>query len=125
FADADLDQAVSWAMMAAFVNMGEVCVAGSRLLVEAPVYTDVVAGVAAAASSLPIGDALDPETFIGPLVNVAHADRVRGFVDRAISRGDAEPENEHKVPDGLTKAYVAPTVLRNVKPGSEIEQHEV
>jgi acyl-CoA reductase-like NAD-dependent aldehyde dehydrogenase len=125
FADADLDQAVSWAMMAAFVNMGEVCVAGSRLLVEAPVYSDVVAGVAAAAGSLPIGDALDPQTFIGPLVNVAHADRVRSFVDRAITNGDAAHENEPTLPDGLTNAYVAPTVLRDVKAGSEIEQHEV
>ncbi len=125
FADADLDQAVTWAMMAAFVNMGEVCVAGSRLLVEASVYDDVVAGVAGAGSSLPVGDALDPQTFIGPLVNAAHADRVRGFIDRALRSGEASPAHEPVLPGGLTSAFVAPTVLRDVRPGSEIEQNEV
>ena len=125
FADADLDQAVTWAMMAAFVNMGEVCVAGSRLLVEVPVYDDVVSGVAAAAGTLPIGDAMDPQTFIGPLVNVEHADRVRGFVDRALTKGDAQSVNEPTLPGDLTEAYVAPRVLRNVRTGSEIEQNEV
>ncbi len=125
FADADLDMAVTWAMMAAFVNMGEVCVAGSRLLVEGAVYDDVVKGVAGAAASLPIGDALDPGTFIGPLVNVAHANRVRGFIDRALSAGDAAVAGGGTIPDGFTDAYVAPTVLRDVRVGSEIEQREV
>ena len=125
FADADLDQAVGWAMMAAFVNMGEVCVAGSRLLVEDAVYDDVVKGVAAASSGLPIGDALDPETFIGPLVNEAHADKVRGFVDRALSGGAAELVGGGAVPEGSPASFVAPTVLGRVQPGSEVEQTEV
>jgi acyl-CoA reductase-like NAD-dependent aldehyde dehydrogenase len=125
FADADLDAAVGWAMMAAFVNMGEVCVAGSRLLVEASVYDDVVAGVAAAASHLPIGDALDPETFIGPLVTEAHADRVRGFVTRAVDAGDAEVVGGGTLPDGTTPTFVAPTVLGRVRADSDVAQHEV
>lgn len=125
FADADLDAAVSWAMMAAFVNMGEVCVAGSRLLVEASVYDDVVAGVAAASSHLPIGDALDPQTFIGPLVSEAHAARVRGFVERAAAAGDAEVVGGGTVPDGAPATFVAPTVLGRVRPDSEVAQHEV
>src|SRR3546814_17650044 len=61
FADADLEQAAGWAMMAAFVNMGEVCVAGSRLLVHESVYDEVVARVAEQASFLHIGDAPDPD----------------------------------------------------------------
>ena len=125
FADADLEPAVSWAMMAAFVNMGEVCVAGSRLLVEAPIYDVFVKGVAAAAAGLPIGDALDPETFIGPLITDAHADRVRGYVDRAVAAGDAEVVGGGTVPDGVPSTFVAPTVLGNVRSGSELEQDEV
>lgn len=125
FADADIEQAIGWATMAAFVNMGEVCVAGSRLLVQEPLYDEVVAGVAAAASQLPIGDALDPQTFIGPLVHERHADRVRGFVHRAGSEGNARVVGEPRLPDGSRTTYVAPTVLADVRSGSEIEQEEV
>jgi acyl-CoA reductase-like NAD-dependent aldehyde dehydrogenase len=125
FADADLEQAVGWAMMAAFVNMGEVCVAGSRLLVEEAVYDDVVAGVAAAAASLPVGDALDPQTFVGPLITEEHAARVRGFVSRAVSGGDATVVGSPSVAGGSRSTFVPPTVLGRVRPGSEIEQREV
>jgi acyl-CoA reductase-like NAD-dependent aldehyde dehydrogenase len=125
FADADLDAAVSWAMMAAFVNMGEVCVAGSRLLVETSVYDDVVRGVADASAHLPIGDALDPETFIGPLVSELHADRVRGFVDRSLANRDAEMVGGGSLPEGAIPTFVAPTVLGRVRPESEVAQREV
>ena len=126
FADADMDQAVPWAMMAAFVNMGEVCVAGSRLLVESSAYPDVVERVAAMAATLPIGDALDPRTFIGPLISRQHADKVRGFVTRAVERGDARiVDGGGAVPPGSAATFVAPTVLADVRQGSEIEQEEV
>jgi acyl-CoA reductase-like NAD-dependent aldehyde dehydrogenase len=125
FADADLDAVATWAMLAAFNNMGEVCVAGTRLLVEASAYDDVVAAVAGAASGLPIGDQFDAQTFIGPLVNAEHADRVRGFVERAISGGGATLVGGGTVPDGLNGAFVAPMVLGDLGAGAEIEQHEV
>jgi acyl-CoA reductase-like NAD-dependent aldehyde dehydrogenase len=125
FGDADIEAATQWAMMAAFVNMGEVCVAGSRLLVEGRVYDEVVQGVAAAAAGLPIGDALDVNTFIGPLITAGHADRVRGYVQRALDGGVAELAGEGDLPQGMPATYVAPTVLGRVSPGSEIEQYEV
>jgi acyl-CoA reductase-like NAD-dependent aldehyde dehydrogenase len=125
FADADVDAAVSWSMMAAFVNMGEVCVAGSRLLVEESVYDEVVHGVAGAAAHLPIGDALAESTFIGPLISEGHAARVRGFVDRAVGAGTAEIVGGGVVPDGSIATFVAPTVLGRVQPGSEVAQSEV
>ncbi|MCM2388594.1 aldehyde dehydrogenase family protein [Streptomyces albipurpureus] len=125
FADSDLEQAVGWAMMAAFVNMGEVCVAGSRLLIEESVYDEVIHGVAEAAASLPIGDALDPSTFIGPLINERHAERVRGYVERAVGAGDAKLIGSPSVPSGLGSAFVAPTVLGGVRRGCELEQQEV
>jgi acyl-CoA reductase-like NAD-dependent aldehyde dehydrogenase len=125
FDDADVEQAAGWAMMAAFVNMGEVCVAGSRLLVHEKVYDEVVARVAEQAGYLPIGDALDPGTFIGPLISEAHADRVRGFVARAAGEGGAEVVGGGSVPDGARSTFVAPTVIGRVRPGSELEQTEV
>jgi acyl-CoA reductase-like NAD-dependent aldehyde dehydrogenase len=125
FADADLDQAVHWATMAAFVNNGQVCVAGSRLLAERPVYGDVVEGIAKAAAGLPMGDALDPGTFLGPLVTEGHADRVRGFLDRATAGGEARVVGSPPIPPAHPRTFVAPTVLRDVRPGAEIEQEEV
>jgi acyl-CoA reductase-like NAD-dependent aldehyde dehydrogenase len=125
FADADLDQAVRWATMAAFVNNGQVCVAGSRLLAERSVYGDVVEGVAKAAAGLQMGDALDPGTFLGPLVTEGHADRVRGFLERATVGGEARVVGSPPIPPAHPRTFVAPTVLRDVRPGAEIEQEEV
>jgi acyl-CoA reductase-like NAD-dependent aldehyde dehydrogenase len=125
FADADLDQAVQWAAMANFVNAGQVCVAGSRLLVQRSVYDQVVAGVVEQTKDFRIGDALDADTFLGPLINAAHAEKVRGFVRRAIADGNAEVAGEARVPVGLPDTFVAPTVLGRVRVGSEIEQEEV
>ena len=125
FADAEFEQAVQWATMAAFVNMGEVCVAGSRLLIEQTVYDDVVRGVVQAASGLPIGDALDPATFIGPLVTEDHAAKVRGYVDRAVADGSGELVGGGEVPAGLRETFVSPAVLGRVRPDSEVAQEEV
>jgi acyl-CoA reductase-like NAD-dependent aldehyde dehydrogenase len=125
FADADLEGAVHWATMAAFVNSGQVCVAGSRVLVEEKVYGDVVRELARSSGALPIGDALDPATFFGPLISFEHADRVRGFVDRATRSGDAEIAGQGTPPADRPRTFVAPTVLAHVRRGSEIEQEEV
>jgi len=125
FADADLDQAVRWATMAAFVNNGQVCVAGSRLLAEQSVYDVVVEGVADAAADLPMGDALDSGTFLGPLVTEGHADRVRAFIDRAVGGGEGRIVGSPPTPPAHPRTFVAPTVLRDVRPGTEIEQEEI
>jgi acyl-CoA reductase-like NAD-dependent aldehyde dehydrogenase len=124
-ADADLDRAVTWAAMASFVNAGQVCVAGSRLLVERSVHDEVVQGVVELARQFRIGDALDSDTFMGPLVTAEHAANVRGFRDRALAAGDAIAVGGAELPDGLPPTFVAPVVLGAVRPGSELEQQEI
>src|SRR4029079_13434491 len=69
FADADLDAAVPGSAMAVCRSSGQCCGAGTRLFVERPVYDEVVEGVAAFADSLRVGNSLDPETQIGPVVS--------------------------------------------------------
>ena len=69
FADADLDAAVPGAAMAVFANSGQICSAGTRLFVEQKVYDEFVERVAAFAKALQVGNGLDPETQIGPLVS--------------------------------------------------------
>ncbi|MBW3606390.1 MAG: aldehyde dehydrogenase [Actinobacteria bacterium] len=81
FADADLNAAVSWSNRAIFTNSGQVCLAGSRLFVQRPVYDEFVARFVASADALTIGDPLQPETQLGPLASETHFRKVSGYLD--------------------------------------------
>jgi aldehyde dehydrogenase (NAD+) len=87
FADADLEAAAKMAVVAAFANSGQVCSAGTRLFVERAVYQDFAAEVARIAAGLRIGDGLDPETDLGPLVSGRQLERVCGHMDDALAAG--------------------------------------
>ena len=76
FADADLDKAVPGAAMSVFSNSGQICCAGTRIYVEQPIYEDFVAGVSEFARGLKVGNSLDPETEIGPLVSAEQLEKV-------------------------------------------------
>ncbi len=81
FADADLDAAVPGAAMAVFANSGQICSAGTRLFVEQKVYDEFVGRVAEFGKKLQVGNGLDPNTQIGPLVSQQQIDRVSGYLD--------------------------------------------
>src|SRR5262244_3050937 len=80
FQDADLDAAVPGAAMAVFANSGQICSAGTRLFVESDVYDEFVGRVAEFGKKLRVGNGLDPETQIGPLVSEQQLDRVTGYL---------------------------------------------
>ena len=86
-ADADLERAIPGAAAAIFSNSGQICTAGSRLLVEAPVFDRVMEGVASIARDLRLGSAFDPATQVGPLVSSQQRDRVGGIVARGLAEG--------------------------------------
>lgn len=81
FADADLDQALQAAFWGIFWNKGEVCVAGSRILVERPIYDEFVERFARLAQQAVLGDPLDPATQIGPMASRAEYDKVLRYVE--------------------------------------------
>jgi acyl-CoA reductase-like NAD-dependent aldehyde dehydrogenase len=81
FADANLDVAVPTAFYAIFWNKGEVCVAGSRLLVQRPVYDEVVERLAAMCATAKTGDPFDPATDFGPIASRAEYDKVLRYID--------------------------------------------
>jgi aminomuconate-semialdehyde/2-hydroxymuconate-6-semialdehyde dehydrogenase len=81
FADADLEKAVPWSIQAIFSNAGQVCLAGSRLLVEAPIYEEFLERFVAAAQALKIGDPMDPATQIGPLASEQHFRKVSSYFE--------------------------------------------
>jgi betaine-aldehyde dehydrogenase len=87
FADTDLTTVVDNALTAVFLHSGQVCSAGARLIVQDEVYDDVVAGVAAGAERIRLGDGRDPASECGPLVSAAHRDRVEAYVASALAEG--------------------------------------
>ena len=87
FADADLNKAVPGAITAILMNTGQVCAAGSRLYVERAVYDEVKERLVEIAESFVLGDPLDPNTQMGPLVSKAQVETVERYVELARKDG--------------------------------------
>ncbi|MBT2304836.1 aldehyde dehydrogenase family protein [Variovorax paradoxus] len=127
FADADLDAAVPGAAMAVFGNTGQVCSAGTRLFIEAPVYDEFVERVAAYARTIRIGDSLDPQTQMGPLVSARQLERVGGYLSEGVREGATLVTGGARIEDGALGRgfFVPPTVFSNVKDDMRIAREEI
>src|SRR5579859_3318127 len=123
FADADLDLAVEKAV-GQYDNAGQVCLAGTRLLVDEAIAGEFTARFTARAAELRQGDPRDEATDIGPNITRAHLDRVDGYVRRAIEAG-ARPLLGGAISPQLGGLYYQPTLLGGAAPGSEILTEEV
>ena len=123
FADADVDLAVSRAI-GQYDNAGQVCLAGTRLLVDDAIAEEFTARFIERAGKLRQGDPRDDETGIGPNITRAHLERVDGFVRRAIAAG-ARPLLGGAINPDLGGLYYQPTLLAGAQPGSEILTEEV
>ena len=123
FADADLDAAVETAVRGFVFNTGQFCMAGSRLLVERPVHDAVVAALARAVPSIPVGDPADESTVIGPMTGPRHLAKVAGVLERA-AHGGARVAVGGTAHLG-TGFFVEPTVLCDVAQDSEFVQEEI
>ena len=87
FADADLDAAIDNAVTAGFLHSGQVCSAGTRLIVEKSVHDQVVKELVRRAEKIKVGGPENPETETGPLISVGHLNKVQDYVDRAVAEG--------------------------------------
>jgi aldehyde dehydrogenase (NAD+) len=127
FADADLEAAVPGAAMAVFANSGQICSAGTRLFVEQKVYDEFVGKVAEFGKNLRVGNGLDPETQIGPLVSAQQLERVTGYLDVGAKEGANALTGGARLTEGpLAKGYfVPPTVFANVNDNMRIAQEEI
>lgn len=121
--DADLDLAIPGAANAIYFNGGQVCVAGSRLYAHRKIFDRVVEGVSAAAAAIRLGNGLNPETQMGPLVSEKQARSVAGFVDRARDAGASVVTGGERVGD--VGSFYAPSVVTDVRPDMEIVREEV
>ncbi len=124
FADADLSTAVDWSIRAIFTNAGQVCLAGSRLYVQRPVYGEFLDRFCAAAEALVIGDPKVPDTQLGPLASQEHYRKVRSYVDAIEAQGGNiatgglwDGPGEHWV--------VRPTVVTDAPPDAPVSTEEI
>jgi gamma-glutamyl-gamma-aminobutyraldehyde dehydrogenase len=126
FADAeDLDRAAEMAAFGIFSNQGEVCSANSRLLVERPVRDELVERVLERARSVRVGDPLDPQTTMGPLVDEQHAERVMGYIDAGREDGSVRFGGDRVAVNGYDRCFVEPTVLEGIANDAPVAQEEI
>ncbi|MFW2133002.1 betaine-aldehyde dehydrogenase, partial [Ectothiorhodospira haloalkaliphila] len=127
FADADLEQAVSAALMANFYSSGQICTNGTRVFVESSVREAFEARLLERIGKIRAGDPLDPETNLGPLISHAHRDQVMDHIDRARADGlklliGGETLSPGSAPEG---AFVAPTVFADCPDDHPLVRQEV
>ena len=125
FEDADPDLAVDAALAQIFTLNGQRCTAGSRLLVQRPLYERIVTAVAERARNVRVGDPFDPSTELGPLIRPEHHARVMDYIESARVRGArilAGGERPEGMPDGN---FLRATVIADVDETFEVFEEEI
>ncbi|WP_415919496.1 aldehyde dehydrogenase family protein [Tateyamaria sp. SN6-1] len=126
FADApNLDEAAKVAASGIFRNAGQVCVAGSRLLVEASIHDEFVSAVAKATEAMRVGDPLRMDTFIGAVNSEAQLNANLGFVETAASEGGQVITGGGRILEDTGGYYMAPTIVTSVTRDATLSQKEV
>jgi aminomuconate-semialdehyde/2-hydroxymuconate-6-semialdehyde dehydrogenase len=114
FADADFDEAVEGATRAGFTNQGQICLCGSRILVERGIHDRFVEALAERAAAMTVGDPADPATQLGALVSLDHREKVEGYVALAKEEGGTIVAGGDRpdLPPPLDRgAFLLPTVV--------------
>ena len=127
FDDADLDNAVSGALLGNFFSQGEICSNGTRVFVHESVLEDFLARLLARTRKLRVGDPLDPATDVGPLISGAHMERVLGFIETGTREGARLLCGGYRCAEGDLAAgsYVAPTVFADCTDTMTIVREEI
>lgn len=124
FADADFEAAIDGALFGVFVNQGEVCSAGSRILVHKPIYKKFVEAMAEKAKKIKLGPPLDRETKMGPVVSKEQFDRVRSYQD--VGKKEAKVAVGGGRAEKFAKGYyVEPTIFYDVDNSARIAREEI
>jgi len=121
--DANLDEAIAGAANAIFFNQGQVCVAGSRLFVEEPIFDDVMDGMKEIAGSMKLGGGRNPDSQMGPLVSKEQHDRVLGYIEKGIREGGEVLTGGGR--HGDKGYFVQPTIFKNCGSASTLYKEEI
>ena len=124
--DADLKKAIPTALVIAFLNSGQACVAGTRLLVPKSRFDEVKRALVDTMPAFPVGDPADPKTAVGPMVSQKQYERVQSYIRKGIEEGAEVLVGGEGCPEGLEAGYfVKPTVFVNVKNDMTIAREEI
>ena len=123
FEDADLDSAVEGLVEAIWFNQGQVCCAGSRLLVQESIEERFIAKVKKRMASLRVGDPLDKSVDIGALVAPAQVERIRDLMKRGVAEGAVVYEPDGAIP--ATGCFLKPALVTNVSPANTLVAEEI
>jgi aldehyde dehydrogenase (NAD+) len=124
--DAVLDQAIPSALVMAFMNSGQACAAGTRLLVPKSRLDQVRRAIMDAMPGFPAGDPADPKTAVGPMVSQKQYEQVQSYIRKGIEEGAEVLVGGEGHPEGFEVGYfVKPTVFVNVKNDMAIAQEEI
>jgi len=125
FADADLESAAAGVASGIFAAAGQTCIAGSRLLVQREIYDTFLDKVCSLASSIQMGDPMDPDTQMGPLANGPQYKKVLGCIADAQNEGLKLALGGKPHADAKGGLFVQPTIFRDVDNSSQLAQREV
>jgi betaine-aldehyde dehydrogenase len=124
FSDADFENAVDGALFGTFINQGEVCSAGSRVLVQRNIYQKFVDAAAAKAKTIKLGPGMDRDNKMGPLVSAEQRDRVADYLK--VGRGEAKIAVGGGKPKQFDRGwYIEPTIFYDVDNSARIAQEEI
>ncbi|MEA3211779.1 MAG: betaine-aldehyde dehydrogenase [Chthoniobacter sp.] len=127
FADADFDVALEFAMFGIFAGQGEVCSAGSRLILERKLAERFLPRLGESTTRIIVGDGLDPKTEMGPLITRAHLERVLGYIEAGNGEGAELLCGGHRLSEGALAQgnFVAPTIFVKTRPAMKIVREEI
>ncbi len=125
FADADFEVALDYAMFGIFVNSGQVCSAGSRLLLEDSIHDRFVEALVERVNNIQVGDGFADTTQMGPLISKAQMEKVQRYIQTGLDEG-ARLLCGGKTPANKTTGfYLEPTIFTDTKPEMKIVQEEI
>lgn len=127
FADADFETAVDYALFGIFCNQGQVCSAGSRLILEDKIYDKFIARLVERAKKIKVGSGFDQETEMGPLVSKIQMDKVLNYIEIGKKEGaklvcGGNKINTEELKDGF---FVEPTIFIDTTPDMTIVKEEI
>lgn len=125
FADADLDRALNGDGALVIRHCGQGCGHLTRVLVEEPVHDEVVQRMTDRATSVVVGDPMDPSTEMGPLVSAAQWDRVMGYVASGVEQGATLATGGRRPPNQPLGFFMEPTIFTEVRPQMRIDREEI
>jgi acyl-CoA reductase-like NAD-dependent aldehyde dehydrogenase len=124
FDDADLKTAIGMITSVWAFHSGQICTAPTRVIAQRGVYDQLVAGLSAAAGHLKVGDPLEADTVLGPVISAPHRDRIEGYVRSGADEGGTVVAGGDR-PDLPSGFYVRPTLIADCKAGMKVVQEEI